>query len=184
MWEVLRRGTIFLQVQDMNLKDEGLEETGKWSQCGGKEAWEEKETGSWWHLFDPSLQQALPHTFKLYAPMHSFWVDKSVYCLQVKESYGLNHWPQGCWKIRMHAGWHELDGLIGMRYTGHIRPLRNVLLLKLNSYVCRFFVLFSVLCMYEKSQKTKFYLNLPVSFLGTVWQYISITIHKAINQFH
>lgn len=72
----------------------------KWSQCGGKEAWEEKGDRVLMTSFDPSLQQALPHTFKLYAPMHSFWVDKSVYCLQVKESYGLNHWPQGCWKIR------------------------------------------------------------------------------------
>lgn len=46
-------------------------------------------------IFDPFLQQALPGTFKLYAPMHSFWVGKSVYGLQVKESYGLTLWPQG-----------------------------------------------------------------------------------------
>ena len=46
--------------------------------------------------FDLSLQQTLPCTFKLDAPMHSFWVGKNVYGLQVKESYGLTHWPQGC----------------------------------------------------------------------------------------
>lgn len=47
MWEVLRRGTIFFQqIQDMNLKDEGLEETENEASVEERRPERRRETGS------------------------------------------------------------------------------------------------------------------------------------------
>lgn len=158
-WELLGRCTIFsCRFRMWTWRMQAWRCWPPSCQRGGKDAWERKRDGVLMTSFDSSLQQVLPQTFKLYAPMHSFWVGESVHGLQVKESYRFTHWPQGVlkdqesplgkksWMVPLEWDTQDSSGRCG-----------NVLLLKQNSMYVDLCMFLFVPCMYEKSHDTNFF---------------------------